>query len=644
MEGQVDLVLPFGLAPLRPELRIAGEGLQPGQPVQVGQPPVISQPGGDQGGQAGVGQPEEPARADPVRHVPELLRPHFREVPQRGLGQQPGLQPGHAVDREAAGHGQVGHPDPPLGVLLDQRHPGDAALVARIPGAHVLQEEVIEGVDDLQVAGQQPPEQRHRPGLQGLGQQGVAGVGEGPAGDGPGLLPAHPVLIDQQPHQLGYRQHRVGVVELDDDLVRERLPVAVAEPEPADDVPQRTGDQEILLLEPQFPARLGAVAGVQHLGEVLRAHLRLDRLGVAAGVEQAQVERLPAGPGAPQPQDVDRLGAVARDQHVAGLAPHHLGRHPAGPQPALVILHGLGMPVEPDHLQVIGGGELPRVAVKGPVVGVLDLMAIFEGLLEDPELIPDAVAHGRHVQGGQGVEQAGGQTAQPPVPQPGLHVEILQLPGGVPGRGTGLAGQPGGAGVQRVLPELAAQHVLRRQVVDELRVGLMVRPGRPGPAVSEAVADGDGQRPVGVLGTRRLGRRPPLVTQVVSEVPLELGQRVTRPPALRPRFCRRHEPNLNHDARMRQARACAPDAPAGTTASERGNGKTRLPAAAIPSGLVIDQPGPRPAAKGIRVNPAGREPSDQPRTFPGQPSRGFRLMIVMSWLNPDVRPSKTRAA
>ena len=300
-----------------------------------------------------------------------------------------------------------------------------------------------------------------------------------------------------------------------------------------------------------------AVAGVQHLGEVLRAHLRLDGLRVAAGVKQAQVERLMAGPGAPQPEDVDCLGAVARDQHVAGLAAHHLARHPAGPQPSLVVVHSLGVAVEPDDLEVIGGGELPRVAVEGPVVGKLDLLAILEGLLEDPELIPDAVAHRRHVQGGQGVEQAGGQPAQAAVPQSGLNVEVLQVPGGVPGHGDGPAGQVGGAGIQRVLAELAPEHVLRRQVIDELRVGLIVRPGRPGPAVSEAVADGDGQRPVDVLGARRLRRRAPLVTQVVSEVALELGQRVTHPAALRPRSYRRHEPNLNHNARTRQARAWA---------------------------------------------------------------------------------------
>ena len=248
---------------------------------------------------------------------------------------------------------------------------------------------------------------------------------------------------------------------------------------------------------------------------------------------------------------------------MAGLAAHHLPRHPAGPQPSLVVVHGLGVAVEPDHLQVIGSGELPRVAVEGPVVGKLDLLAIFEGLLEDPELIPDAVAHRRHVQGGQGVEQAGGQPAQAPVPQPGLNVEGLQVPGGEPGRGNGLAGEVGGAGVQRVLAELAPQHVLRRQVVDELRVGLIVRPGRPGPPVSEAVADGDGQRPVGVLGARRLGRRAPLVTQVVSEVPFELGQRVADPPGLRLRSSRRHEQNLTHQSRGgRRAAArswwCAP--------------------------------------------------------------------------------------
>ena len=214
---------------------------------------------------------------------------------------------------------------------------------------------------------------------------------------------------------------------------------------------------------------------------------------------------------------------------MAGFGPHRLGRHPAGPPPSLVVVRRLGVTVEPDDLEVIGSGELPRVAVEGPVVGLLDLIAILEGLLEDPELVPDAVAHRGHVQGGQGVEQAGGQPAQAPVPQPRLDVE--GSPG--PRPRSRMRPRPGGpgvrVGVERILAQLAPQHVLRREVVDELRVGHVVRPGRPDPALGEAVADGHGQCPVDILGARRLHGGAPLVAQVVSQITLELLQGVTRP-------------------------------------------------------------------------------------------------------------------
>jgi hypothetical protein len=46
-------------------------------------------------------------------------------------------------------------------------------------------------------------------------------------------------------------------------------------------------------------------------------------------------------------------------------------------------------------------GYLPRVSVDQPVVCLLDLPALLDLLLEDPELIADAVADGRALQGGQ---------------------------------------------------------------------------------------------------------------------------------------------------------------------------------------------------------------------------------------------------
>ena len=55
--------------------------------------------------------------------------------------------------------------------------------------------------------------------LQRLGQQRVVGVGEGRLRDRPGLVPGDAVLVDQEAHQLGDRDGRMRVVELDRDLV-----------------------------------------------------------------------------------------------------------------------------------------------------------------------------------------------------------------------------------------------------------------------------------------------------------------------------------------------------------------------------------------------------------------------------------------
>lgn len=46
--------------------------------------------------------------------------------------------------------------------------------------------------------------------------------------DGPGARPAEAVLVHEQPHELGDRERRVRVVELEGDLVWERVPVVVA--------------------------------------------------------------------------------------------------------------------------------------------------------------------------------------------------------------------------------------------------------------------------------------------------------------------------------------------------------------------------------------------------------------------------------
>ena len=63
--------------------------------------------------------------------------------------------------------------------LLDDRHARQAVAVEGPANLHLPQEALVDLVDDLQVAGQQPLEQRHRPLLERLGQQRVVGVAEG---------------------------------------------------------------------------------------------------------------------------------------------------------------------------------------------------------------------------------------------------------------------------------------------------------------------------------------------------------------------------------------------------------------------------------------------------------------------------------
>lgn len=58
---------------------------------------------------------------------------------------------------------------------------------ARGPQGTYVEVGLVDLVDDLQVSGQQRLQQLHRPTLQGLGEDGVVGVGEGAPGEIPGL-------------------------------------------------------------------------------------------------------------------------------------------------------------------------------------------------------------------------------------------------------------------------------------------------------------------------------------------------------------------------------------------------------------------------------------------------------------------------
>ena len=278
---------------------------------------------GDEPREVGVRQQEPAPRRHAVGLVVEAAGELLGQVAQHGRPEQSRVERGDAVGAVRPDDRQVGHPDPLLRLLLDQADAADAVLVAGVARAHVVEEAAVHLVDDLEVPGQADLEEGDRPGLQGLGQQRVIGVGERPDGQVPRLVPAEPGLVQQDAHQLGDGQRRVGVVELDRDLVGQRVPVVAPAAEPRHDIGQRAGDQEILLDEPQALAAGRRVVGIEDPRERLGGDLLVDGVEEVAAAELAEVEVL-VRRRAPEPERVDRPAAVADDRPVVGQA--HEGR------------------------------------------------------------------------------------------------------------------------------------------------------------------------------------------------------------------------------------------------------------------------------------------------------------------------------
>ena len=121
-------------------------------------------------------------------------------------------------------------------------------------------------------------------------------------------------------------------------------------------------------------------------------------------------------------------GAVARHHHVAGDGQHRGGVFVDDMEVAVVPEFPEGA-AEVDGLGLVGLGQQPGGAHAFPVVGQLHLLALHDLLLENTQFIADGVAGGRNVQGGHGVQIAGGQTAQAAVAEARVRLQLKNVPG-----------------------------------------------------------------------------------------------------------------------------------------------------------------------------------------------------------------------
>ncbi len=166
---------------------------------------------------------------------------------------------------------------------------------------------------------------------------------------------------------------------------------------------------------------------------------------------------------------------------------------------AVVVAVALGVPAPVDPIVQLGLDDLPGVAVGQPVVCRLHLPAVVDLLVEDAELVADAVADGGALKSGQRIQVAGGQPSQPTVAQAGFllagqhSVEILAQRGQ---RGAGLLLD---LQVEQVAAQMRAHQELGRQIADHLLAEFEVGLGGVDPALLHAVANGQSEGVVVVL-------------------------------------------------------------------------------------------------------------------------------------------------
>ena len=418
--------------------------------------------------QARVALAQPAARGDAVGLVVEALGPDGVPLAQGLALDDLGVQRGDAVDGVGGVAGDPGHAHLVPG---DGGHVVDGALLQASLG-HLHAEAAVDLADDLGDAREETVEDGDLPGLQGLGQYRVVGVGEGLGDHLPGLLPAQVVLVQEDAHQLGDGEHRVGVVELDGVVVGEAGQVLTMVADVVlNDLLQGGRAEEVLLAHPQDLALVGGVVGVEDTGDVRGALALDDGLGEALGVEGVVVELLERL-GLPQAQGPHVLGAVAGDGHVVGDGTHgHV----------LVVDQALGLLVADDE----------GVALLHPGVGVLGLEAVLEELLEQPVAVEDAEAVDRQVEGGAGVEEAGGQAAQTAVAQGGVGLLLQDVAEAVAEGADGLACLIDHPQVGEVVEQGATHEELGGEVVLLAPGAVLLLGGVP--VVRDGVDDGGGQ-------------------------------------------------------------------------------------------------------------------------------------------------------
>ena len=240
------------------------------------------------------------------------------------------------------------------------------------------------------------------------------------------------------------------------------------------------------------------VVRVEHFGDRLRLDFVLDRAVVVALVERSKVERLD-GLGFPKAQRVAGANAVAGDRRVVGDAAHLRLWNPAHAEAALLVHPRLGAPTKLHLIRDLRARDIPRVAVLQPFVGHLTLPAVADDLIENAELVANAVPERGHFDRRERVHVTRRQSAQSTIAEAGLFflrknlVQIIAKPAHRFARGFR------DAEVEQIVRKMRPEQELRGEIRHASRARSAVVFDAGDRAVEESVADGQCERKIEVV-------------------------------------------------------------------------------------------------------------------------------------------------
>ena len=214
-------------------------------------------------GQARIGDVNPASWGHAVGYVGKAFGEHFGKVGEDGSGHQVGVDFRHAVDFVRTDDRQPCHADAAAVVLIDDGHAADEVVVEVTDGAQGVQEVGVDFKDDVQMARQQAAHQIDRPSFQGFAHQCVVVVRENLAAHIPCFGPRNAFFINQDAHQFWNGEHRMGVIQVDGDFVRQSADAWETAFVTGDDVLNGSGNQEVFLFQAQFAAGFGRVVRIE---------------------------------------------------------------------------------------------------------------------------------------------------------------------------------------------------------------------------------------------------------------------------------------------------------------------------------------------------------------------------------------------